>query len=454
MSEQNKVVKFKKRKNINIGIVVFFILFIYISINVYIYFTKEQLSIYKVHEGTTAEDNRTAALILRQEKLVRSEKAGYVLYYQKDGARVAKDSSIYSIGDGQLYEEETGSDNQAVNLSDKNVAEIKHEINSFQKSLTNNKFDAVYDFQESIQAIVLDAKNNSLISEGQAAASAEKSQSSGLITYYMDGYETVTPDNFTSDMFDKNNYKKTNLRKTEKISKDTPVYKMITSEIWNLVLPINKEQYAKLKDKERITFTVSEDDNKLTAGLALDKKGSDYYAVLTLDKNLSNYLEERYLDIQLDIDSVKGLKIPLTALVEKEFYEVPKEYFTYGGDSKERGLSKIVYDNGETKYDFVPTEIYQEDDDYYYIDSKLFEAGTPIQAPADRKDAKQFTLSKTAKFTGVYNVNQGYAIFRRVEILTENEEYCIVSTDTPKGLAAYDHIVLDGKSVNEQEIIY
>ena len=86
----NKVVKFKKRKSINIGVIVFLILFLYIAINVYIYFTKDQLTIYEVHEGSTAVDNRITGLILRNETIVNSEKAGYISYYQKEGARVAK----------------------------------------------------------------------------------------------------------------------------------------------------------------------------------------------------------------------------------------------------------------------------------------------------------------------------------------------------------------------------
>ncbi len=453
MSEQRKIVKFKRRKTINIGVVVFLILFLYIAINVFIYFTKEQLSIYEVQDGTTFVDNRFTALILREEELINSEKAGYIAYYQKDGARVAKNSSIYSISDNQLYED---SDNEnAVILTNKSKAEIKREINSFQKSLTNYNYNDVYEFQENIQSIVIDAKNNSLVRDGKSVSdTAEKSLTSGIITYYQDGYEAVTPDEVTKKMFDSDKYEKINLRTSDKISKDTPIYKMITSEIWKLVMPLNKEQYAKLKEKERITFTVLEDDSEMTANLSFEHKGTDYYAVLTLDKKLANYLGERYLDIKLEIDSTKGLKIPLTALVEKDFYEVPKEYFTYGGNSKEKGLSKVIYKKGETKYEFIQTEIYYEDEKNYYIDAQLFEAGTTIQAPADSKITDQYTLSKTIKLKGVYNVNQGYSIFKRVEILTQNEEYCIVKDDTPKGLAAYDHIVLDGKTAIDQEIIY
>ncbi len=452
MSEKNKVVKFKKRKRINIGIVVFLILFLYIAINVYIYLTKEKLTIYEVHTGTTEVDNQVTGLILRQEELVSSEKGGYILYYQKDGARVAKASSIYSINDNQIYNTDN-SNNEKIKFSDKSKAEIRHQINNFQTYFSNDNFESVYDFQDNIHNVVLDAKNSALISEGQAskAAAPALSEKSGIVTYYMDGFETITPTSITADMFQKESYKKQNLRTTDKIAKNTPVYKLITSQKWNLVVPLKKDQYLKLKEKERVTFTVLQDDLKLTAELELDTKGDEYYAILNLDQSLGQYLGERYLDISLELDYTSGLKIPLSSIVEKDFYEVPKDYFTLGGDSMKNGLNKISYEDGEMKTLFIPTDIYYEDDEFKYVDTQLFEAGTPILSP---KSSEQYILSKTIKLTGVYNVNQGYAIFKRIEKLTENDEYSIVKEDTKKGLSAYDHIILNGDIAVNQEIIY
>ena len=49
---------------------------------------------------------------------------------------------------------------------------------------------------------------------------------------------------------------------------------------------------------------------------------------------------------------------------------------------------------------------------------------------------------------------QGYAVFRRIEILDQNEEYAIVSKNTAYGLARYDHIVRNADKVDEEEILY
>ena len=65
-----------------------------------------------------------------------------------------------------------------------------------------------------------------------------------------------------------------------------------------------------------------------------------------------------------------------------------------------------------------------------------------------------FTVSKAGTLVGVYNINKGYADFKQIQILNQNEEYSIIKSNTNYGLIAYDYIVLDAESVNEDEFIY
>jgi len=461
LSDQNKVVKFKKRKNINIGIIVFLILFLYIAINVYIYLTKDQLSIYEVHEGSTALDNHITGIILRSEKVIYSQKAGYITYYQKEGARVAKDSAIYSVDEsGQLYNVVSNND-VPITLSDKNKAEIRHDVRTFQNNFSNDNFSTVYDFKENAQSTELDILNSTVASQGQDLLAASgtsysydvvPSDESGIISYYMDSFETITPDTVTDDMFNTEKYQRTNLRKTEMLEKKSPIYKLINSETWNLVIPLTKTQYEKLDGKKSITFTVLEDDFKINAALTLKKKASSYYVILTMDKYLSNYLNDRYLDVELDFDSVNGLKIPASAIVEEDFSIVPSSYLCEGAESKDQGLIKKTYsENGDISYNFMATNVYYDDGVDAYVDPKLFPPGTTIQSS---QKAGEFTISETRKLTGVYNVNLGYAVFKRIDILTQKEDYCIVDENSKYGLSAFDQIALDGKTAVNQAIIY
>lgn len=461
MSDQNKVVKFKKRKNINIGIVVFLILFVYIAINVYIYFTKEQLSIYEVHEGSTAIDNHITGIILREEKVINSQKAGYITYYQKEGARVAKNTSVYSVDEsGQLYNLVSGSDVD-VTISDRNQAEIKHDVRTFEDHFSDDNFSSVYEFKENAQSMVLDILNTTVINEGQALMADTgitysyemvPSDESGIVSYYIDNYEEVKPEAITDAMFDIEKYQRTNLRNTEMLAKGSPIYKLITSETWTIVLPLTKTQYEKLEGKESITFTVLEDDFKINAALTLSKRDSSYYAQLKMEKYLTNYLNDRYIDVELDFNSVEGLKIPKSSIVEVGFSVVPSEFLCIGSESKEMGLIKKTYsENGEIIYTHFATEVYYDDGVNAYVDKDTFSPGTVIQSSVN---SNEFTISETRNLVGVYNVNLGYAVFKRVDILYKNEEYCIIDDNTTNGLSAYDQIALDGSTAENQAIIY
>jgi hypothetical protein len=461
LSNQNKVVKFKKRRGINIGIIVFLILFLYVAINVYIYLTKDQLSIYEVHEGTTAVDNKITGIILREEKLVYSKSAGYISYFQREGTKVAKDSSIYSVDEnGQIYNVLESNDVK-VKITDRDNAEIRHDIRAFQDKYSDSNFSTVYNFKENSQSTALDLLNNTVINEGTTlkdntgsalALNMVSSSESGIISYYTDSYESVTPESVSEDSFHTESYKRTNLRTTEMMTKDSPVYKLITSDTWKVVLPLTKSQYDSISESKRIKFTILEDEFKMSADLSFITKDSIYYAVLTMDKYMTNYLEERFLEVELDFNSVEGLKIPVTALVEKDFYLIPKDYFCYGADSQDRGVIKKLYSKtGDISYPFVKADTYYVDGSNEYVDTSLFEAGTVLQLP---EASGEYTLSKTSQLLGVYNVNQGYAVFKRVEILYQDEEYCIISDDTTNGLSAYDQIALDGSNAIDQAIIY
>ena len=53
---------------------------------------------------------------------------------------------------------------------------------------------------------------------------------------------------------------------------------------------------------------------------------------------------------------------------------------------------------------------------------------------------------------GVYNINKGYAVFKQINIIYENEEYAIIETKTSYGISLYDHIALDASEIKENQL--
>lgn len=92
-----------------------------------------------------------------------------------------------------------------------------------------------------------------------------------------------------------------------------------------------------------------------------------------------------------------------------------------------------------------------ETDDTYYIDSEYVSSGDILQKPDSSETYRVGT--DTASLKGVYNINKGYAVFKQIDVLYQNEEYTIVKTGTTYGIALYDHIALDGTKIDENQLI-
>ena len=62
-------------------------------------------------------------------------------------------------------------------------------------------------------------------------------------------------------------------------------------------------------------------------------------------------------------------------------------------------------------------------------------------------------ISKSGTLIGVYNMNKGYADFKQINVLYQNEEYAIVKSNTKYGLNVYDYIVLNADTVKDDQFI-
>ena len=88
---------------------------------------------------------------------------------------------------------------------------------------------------------------------------------------------------------------------------------------------------------------------------------------------------------------------------------------------------------------------------YCYVDKQDLNSGDYIIMPDSNE---RYQVGASSGLSGVYNVNKGYAVFKQIEIIDENAEYYIVKKGTSFGLSAFDHIVLEGSMIREEDIIY
>ena len=196
----------------------------------------------------------------------------------------------------------------------------------------------------------------------------------------------------------------------------------------------------------KVTF--EKDQASAWATVSIRDTDEGKLAVLSFTNSMERYASERFLNVQLTLDNVSGLKIPNTAIAQKTVYVVPKSYLSQGGDGGSYGV--LVEDSGGGSSVFRSPTIYSESGDYYYMEGDGLKEGD-VLVQTDSGD--RYQVSETAQLNGVYCINKGYAEFDMVDIIYQNEDYSIVSADTSYGLKQYDYIALDAGTVSEGKIV-
>ncbi len=462
MSDNRKIVRYRKPFNINIGIVIFIIIFIYLVFNVYTYVTTEHISVYEVEQGTMAENNIYRGLILRDEQVYYADRSGTLNYYVKEASKVGCGNLICSVDEnGDVSKRLSEASADVSMLSAEHMDELAAGISDFQLSYDSQNFYQVYAFKEDLDSTLEEILNlNALNSIQDYADGAEQGNSfhrvyakeDGVVVYYADGYEDVTLDDITADMFDESAYTKINTRNNHTIEAKDPIYKLVRSEMWSIVIPVSGETVNRLAADNVLRLRFLQDGKTTYANYTLTEKDGANYLVLSLRSAMIRYAKERYVEVELLLNEETGLKIPNSAITEKEFYTVPVEYFVKGGDSNQEGLLVERTDSdGKKITEFVTPTIYYETEESYYIDGEDVFGDDVLLKP---DSSATYTVGRnTAVLRGVYNINKGYAVFKQIDILYQNEEYTIVRTGTTYGIALYDHIALDGTKIHENELI-
>ncbi len=446
---QNKIVKYRKPLNINIGTVIFAVILVYIVFCVFTYFTSRHVVWYEVQAGSLSTNNIYEAVAIRDETVVNAVDAGYINYFAREGARVAVGDLVYTVDESGKLADYIGTNATGENsLSPTDLSELKSEIVGFTNSFDRRNFSTVYDFKYDMEGTVVKLSNYSILESIDSLQSSElaglikqcMASSAGIVVYSIDGYEELTLEQMTKEVFDKTNYEKSQLLGNDLIAAGDPVYKISSNEDWSLVIQTDAKRAEELLEAEyvRVRF--------------LKNQEISWGKVESFTNSMITFANDRFVDIELILEDENGLKIPNSSIVEKEFFIVPKAYVTKGGNSGANGVLRETYtEEGEATTEFVEATIYNETDEEYYLDNASLQIGEYIVMP---ESTEKYALSKRGSLIGVYNINKGYADFKQINILYNNDEYSIVESNTAYGLNVYDYIVLDATTVSEDELIH
>lgn len=474
----------------NISTIMFGALLLYMIITVVLYATSSHVTTYQVTTGPLTKNPVCTALALRSEEVITAENSGYIEYYATEGMQVRKDGSVYSISNEQQ-------ENTAVALSDEQMEEVRSSAEQFSYAYNSNNFYDTYSYKYQVRGTILQAakaetSQATQTSEDSQTASSEEGENTdsvagsavtgnsisignqdvytapeaGIVVYSTDGYENKTADSLVEEDFNQMAYQKENLITGNEIQTGDSVYKLITSENWTLMVPLTDQMAAALAGRESIQVKFVKDGESQNGSLSIVNIGSQKVAKIELINGMTRYAGDRFLEVELVINTQSGLKIPVSSVVEKEFYTVPLDFLTQGDNGDTQGFLKQIGSGDSSSSEFIDATIYRQVDaqgneitentqdtsgGLCYVDKDTLNEGDILIKP---DSGETFTVGQVDNLQGAYNINQGYAVFRQIKILDQNEEYCIVEEGTSYGLRAFDYIARDGSTVSEEEILY
>ena len=454
-----KIIPYKKKKQLNVWILVSVLVFIYLIVYFCTYTFNGQVSVCEVSEGITTGrfDSQYSTLVLREESVVNCADSGYINYFAGDGSSIYKGEEIYLLDkSGEIYNQLTESINEETVLDKTSLEKLDDSIYDFDVTFDEQNYYDAYNIKYKLESQILDSVNSSTFSEIISGLDGSKNyqistcEIPGIIAHYTDGYENLDLDNIESSYFKKSEYEKNVIRSNDYVEKDTPVYKVVTDDSWKLVFQI--KDTSAFEDLDSVDIEFLKDNIKTTGSFEMITKSGNAYGVISLSKYMVRYLSDRYLQIKITDDTKEGLKIPKSSVSVHQYYKIPIDYLTKGGNSNSYGFNLQTSDGKDSSVEFITPEIDSKTDEYVYVDvdSEDLKDGDVLVM---NDSTETFTVKKKENRDCAYVIESGYASLKTVDILGENGNYYIVDNSS-SGIHLYDQVVKDYEQVSKGQQIY
>lgn len=460
MSNNNqKIVQFNRDIKVNAATCVIAAILLYVVICVIIASQKEPITTYKVNKSNISNNITLEGIALRDEEVISTTKSGYICYYIRDGEKIKKNSTVCSVDEtGQIYNVISDVDEYDDLLTRDDYNDIRSLISLYKVDYNDSSFYEAYNFENNLNNKVLELNNEILMqqinnSTNTTSLTGIYSPYSGLVTYYIDGFEDYSISDINQSSFDKSKYKKQTLKTGDVVATNNPIVKIVPSEKWNIVAPITQEQISTISDSEYINLKINNSSYEVYMPYEIINAADGTYINISLDKYMSNFVSERYLTIEILKEDDTGLKVPVSAIIDKDVYKIPISYFTAGSNQSNanRINIQILDENGEITIKQIAPTIYDSDEEYCYVDPLAFSA-TDVLLDINSNKTIAVSLLTTNQIQGVYSANRGTAEFKKITIIKTVDEFALIESD--EDLKIYDNIILDSSTVTENQIIY
>lgn len=458
MKQDHRIVQLNKEIKANAATIVIAAVLLYVVISVITSLGKKSVTIYQVSKGDISNDITLEGLAIRNEVVVNTTNSGYICYYITDGEKVKKDSTVCTIDQtGELSNSVKNTDDSQAMLSQSDYTSIRNLLSSYKSTYSDVTFYNAYSFETNANNKIFELMNEIMMQQAgtvKSGVATVNAPDSGLVTYYIDGYENYEISGaIKASDFDKAGYDKKAMKSGDMAEAGAAVVKIIPSEEWNIVAPITDDQLADIEGNTYVTFRINNSNFKITMPYTIIQGADGKYINIAIDKYMSNYLSQRFVSVEIVQSDDSGLKIPESAIVEKNVYKIPLSYLSAGSNQTMENRINIQRkdEKGNETIQQMKPRIYKTDEKYAYIDPDGIE-DSDVLLDISSNETIAASLLEYETLTGIYFANQGIAEFRQVSIIKTIDEFVLI--DGGDELKAYDHIVLNASEVSENQVIY
>ena len=450
---------------------------------------RSDIDVETVAYGTIDTPEIYTGLILRNEYVVKSSRAGQPFYQYSQGDYVPKGAVVCTVKDmdsTEVLENKLDQIDKDILKSQKtrtDLSAFSEDISRLEDNVTRTvdaysgrgmKSNLSYMYTMKSQVVsFMDQRNEIWLTENVESLSQlteeknvyeqqlAQSQSSltaseaGVLCLSYDGLEETLNPNMAAEVTEKQigSSKTQYISKAKGVQEGDPLFKIVESNKWYIVayLPNTAAAGWEAQKTNKVLNMMTEEEtyqiNVLVDSLETGEKQTK--VVFSSYEHMEDFMETRTVSFSLEGAVVEGLKIPNDAIVEKSLMAIPRTCLT-----ESMGNTGVLLVSGE-KTKFVDLSIVASDTDTVYIeqDNGSLKLGDIIMQGTG-EDAAQYTLSQLEPHAGVYVANSSVAKFVVIEIVEQNQEYAIVEAGSITGLQPYDTIVSDAKNITEGQSIY
>ena len=454
--EGGRILPFRREARLNIALIVFAFIAIYLIFSLVRSATRKQYASFEVGREESLSDSRTyQALILRQEQVVNSRWAGYVDIFASEASHVSVGSIVSSVDEIGTYSESIRESAGMQHLSDEELMRLKGTLRGLSASYRDGDFSSVYDVKDSIDAFFIAYLGNASLDVLEQNASlneffhVHKSDTSGLVLYYQDGYEARTADSLRESDFSGSGYKRS--ATAGLVAAGDFLYKLVDSENWSLLFPVTPKEAAIYGNEDTLRFTFLKNGLNASADCSIIN-GADGSLLVKLDMSryLVQYASDRFTEIRIESVGERGYKIPASCRTEENVFLIPLAYEIVAGEEPTGQFLKETYSSSTRTIETVSLNVYRRDDTYCYVSGENLTSEDVLLKPDSQE---RYTVRLSTSLTGVYQINSGYTVFCPIEILEESEDYFLVKKGTYKGISTYDILLLDAADYKVGQVL-